>query len=200
MAQRSNVRALVQMRQVARIIIIKSAALVNLRDGRWVVNAASFGKQLLLRLALEDFLHRLLRVNSGQLIVILQNIGSDLGRNTVLDGALVLRCNGRTIPFCFLGRLLLLHCSDLRLHAGPGSIRGSTFCHRLLKFVLTVGVNGSLRSHVTGLGSLLFLYVLVPLVGELLLPVLILLDLNDTIPDNFEGLADVKVFHVLIVV
>ena len=47
---------------------------------------------------------------------------------------------------------------------------------------------------------MLFLNSLIPFIGNLLLPVLILLYLYYTFTNDLEGLSDFEVFHVLIIV
>ena len=87
----SDVRALVQVRQVARVLLVDSTALDDLRvDGRLVL-AAGLGQELLLGFALEKLLHGLLRVDALQLAVVLQNVGGNLRGDALLDGTLVLR-------------------------------------------------------------------------------------------------------------
>lgn len=49
-------------------------------------------------------------------------------------------------------------------------------------------------------GSFLLRSCIVPLLGDLLLPVLVLLDLADSLFDDAEDLSDLEVLHVLVVV
>jgi len=183
-ARGSHRGILVEIGQIARVGSIHLLFFVDSHDIRSGV--AAFLLHLADGFLFENLFDRLLRVHAAQLRVVRKHLSCDLGCHAVLSFLVTsFRVNGSTVPVCLFSFLLSLSHA-LRVALG--------------RHARSIGLLGSLTSGVVLLLAALIFVSLVPLLSHFLLPVGFLLDLSDTILNHSQGLTNLEVLHVLLVI
>ena len=185
-----------QVWQVTRVCLVHLSALYNLRND-WLHKHTSISleKELPLSLLLQDFFDGLVGMDSSELLVILEHLLGYLACHFILHIPALGGGNRGAVPLLLLVLLLGLLGGNLALERGLG--------------LLGLSASFTVRVHTDGIFVLGFSFWslllfkgsgLVPFFSDLLLPVLVRLDLFDSVLDDGEGLSNLEVLHELIIV
>jgi hypothetical protein len=146
---------------------------------------------LVLGLFFKQFFNRFFWVHSAQLVVILKNVASDSRGYLILDSLLSLRGRSRSVPFILLSSCLSLLSSYLWFE---WSLR----CLGSVRFVWIHTPLLRLNS-CSSLFSLL-LNGLIPFLGNILLPVLILPNFIYPLSNNLKCLSHLEILHEFVII
>ena len=148
--------------------------------------------QLPFRFFFQKTFNRLCRVNSSQFCIVTEHLTCEAYCNAVLSGLLIVTLSSWAIPVRLGVAFLLNSLEYLRAETlfGCGSF-WAVVCYCGSSIILRSPLITAVSRDVTRF---------IPFLGNILLPVGILLDLVDSILDDRESLTDLKIIHILLVI